>query len=96
MKKILILGSFVAIFLASCGEANNSKKCDASDLMSATNCLCDLYNQLDNSDHLSDADYDALNDEIDKFNDAVDKAIDEGKYTNDQLLDEGDKMGCKF
>lgn len=94
MKKLLILGSFVAIFLASCGEASNSKKCDASELVSAATCLCDLYNQLDNSDHLSDAEYDALNDEIDKFNDAIDKAIDEGKYTNDQLMAEGDKMDC--
>lgn len=97
MKKILILGSFVAIFLASCGEASNdkaAKECNASDLVSATKCLCDLYNQLDHSDNLSDKDYDALNDKIDAFNALIDKAIEEEKYTNEELIAEGKKTDC--
>lgn len=96
MKKILILGSFVAIFLASCGEAGTkaAKECDASDLVSATSCLCDLYHQLDNSDNLSDKDYDALNDKIDAFNALIDKAIEEEKYTNEELMAEGKKSDC--
>lgn len=102
MKKFTFLFATVALIFASCGgdavteDTDQKTKCDATNLESAVACICDLYNQLDNSETLSDEEYNALYDKIDTFNAEIDKAIEEDKYSVDDLYDEADKINCRL
>lgn len=94
---MLVAGAFV---VSSCGgneEAVAEKKaCDANDLESAVTCLCDLYEQYDNSADLSDDEFYALDEKINKFNDEIDNAIDAGKYKSADMYELADKIGCRL
>ena len=100
MKKVFILAAAVMFALSSCGGNEETvaekKACDANDLESAVTCLCELYEQYDNSDDLSDDEFYALDDKINKFNDEIDGAIAAGKYTSDDMHDLADKLDCNL
>jgi flagellar hook-associated protein FlgK len=102
MKKLTLVLASAALIFASCSseasteEVAQQAKCDATNLESAVDCICDLYNQLDDSDALSDEEYNALYDRIDAFNAEIDKAIEDGKYTVDDLYDQADKISCRL
>lgn len=99
MKKLLTFGC-LSLFIFACGEQDANKTdddnetavaCDAKDIESAANCLCDLYNRQDNSAELSDEEYEQLMDELDAFNRKIDDVIAIGTYSEMDLTDAVDK-----
>lgn len=100
MKKVFLILVAGAFALSSCGGNEETvaekKACDANDLESAVTCLCDLYEQYDNSEDLSDDEFNALDDKINMFNDEIDKAIDAGKYKSADMYEFADKINCRL
>jgi hypothetical protein len=100
MKKVFLILVAGAFALSSCGGNEETvaekRACDANDLESAVTCLCELYEQYDNSDDLSDDEFYALDDKINKFNVEIDGAIAAGKYTSDDMYDLADKLDCNL
>lgn len=106
MKKIQItLLSILTVFaLVSCGDSTEKKAdCDANNAASAAKCLCELMaieDAISDNEEMSDEDYDKAFDkaaaDTDAMNQKIDEAIDAGKYTEDILSDEAEKIGCEF
>jgi|GEM_PF-1198874 len=102
MKKLLI-GLFVTSLMFSCdsGTAETTEKsvkeCDANDVASAAKCVCELFETEDalllegDSEELKIAE-----EKTNKFNKEIDKAIADGKYTEDDLVDAANEIGCNL
>lgn len=105
MKKLLI-GLFVTSIMFACNteSAGTSettetavKECDANDVDSAAKCLCELYEIEDKLSADENADYEEFEKAIentDKFNAEIDEAIANGMYTEADLIEAGNKIGC--
>ena len=102
MNKWIYLVSVILMCGTSCGSETTSEEviqtntCDATNVESAVECICNYYDQLDSSEDLSDEEYNELYDKIDTFNAEIDKAIAEEKYTVDELYDQADKINCRL
>lgn len=94
-KSILMLGAAI-IVLASCSSEPKVAECDATNVESAAKCICDLYNQLDNSAELSDEDFNKLSDRTNEFDRQIDDALNAEKYTYDDLRAAAKKIGCNL
>lgn len=81
MKNLIFLISVVTI-LTSCGSGNT----DINTVDGAANVMCDLMDQIvvaandDNPEKISE-----LTDKVVEYNHQIDKAIEDGKYTREEL-----------
>lgn len=94
-KSILMLGVALVVF-ASCSSEPKVAECDANNAESAAKCVCDLYNQLDNSAELSDEEFNKLRDRTNDFDRQIDEALNAEKYTYDELRAAAEKIGCNL
>lgn len=78
--KTLLIAITAVTFLSSCGSGG----CDTSTAQGASNCLCELMDEMvvvvDDVDQMK-----KLKDKGDKYEVEIEKAIDEGKYTENEL-----------
>jgi hypothetical protein len=96
MKKSILMLSASLVILASCSSEPKVSECDANNAESAAKCICDLYNQLDNSAELSDDDYNKLSDRTNEFDRQIDEALNAEKYTYEELKAAAEKIGCNL
>jgi hypothetical protein len=96
MKKSILMLGVALVVLASCSSEPKVAECDANNAESAAKCICDLYNQLDNSGELSDEDYNKLSDRTSEFDRQIDEALNAEKYTYDDLRAAAEKIGCNL
>lgn len=104
MKNILLLGILLTLLTASCKDTKDNTTeivnetaidCTAKTAETAAKCLCDYIAQFENSE-LSTEDFEDLENKLFELNQKIDTAIEEGKYTEEDLTDEATKLDCIY
>lgn len=91
MKRLFITITVITAtaLLSSCGGG-----CDTSSVQGASDCLCNLMDESVIIDPSDDEKTNAIIEKSKKINKEIEQAIEDGKYSSEELADMAGSRGC--